>query len=328
MPDSITAPARPRLASARRGLLESIGVYIERHAQTFVASLGRITRQPFATLMTIAVIGIALSLPVCLNLLVDNVRAATGGWGSAIELSVFFKPDVKLAKVEQLAAALRQRSGIGRVEVVPADQALQEFREFSGFGAALDALTDNPLPHALIVHPAADRATPSHIDAVRSYLQNWPEVDMVQVDTEWVKRLQSILDVTRRLLLLAAVLLGVGVVVIVGNTIRLDIENRRTEIEVTKLVGGSDAFVRRPFLYSGFWYGLGGSLLAWGLISLGIRLLEDPVNRLAGLYGSSFRLIGLDPHLAGILLAAGAILGWLGSWLATARHLRAIEPSA
>lgn len=328
MPDSITAPGRPRLATTRRGLLESLGVYIERHAQTFVASLGRITRQPLATLMTIAVIGIALSLPLCLNLLVDNVRAATGGWGSAVELSVFFKPDVKLAKVEQLAGALRERSGIGRVDVVPADQALREFREFSGFGAALDALTDNPLPHALIVRPSADRATPSHIDAVRSYLKNWPEVDLVQVDTDWVKRLQAILDVTRRLLLLAALLLGVGVVVIVGNTIRLDIENRRTEIEVTKLVGGSDAFVRRPFLYSGFWYGFGGSLLAWGLISLGIRLLQAPVNRLAGLYGSSFRLIGLDPQLVGILLAAGAILGWLGSWLATARHLRAIEPTA
>jgi cell division transport system permease protein len=118
------------------------------------------------------------------------------------------------------------------------------------------------------------------------------------------------------------------VIVIVGNTIRLDIENRRTEIEVTKLVGGSDAFVRRPFLYSGFWYGLGGGLLAWGLVALGIHLLEAPVNRLAGLYGSSFRLVGLDPRMAAILLAAGAVLGWLGSWLATARHLRAIEPSA
>lgn len=328
MPDSITAPARPRLMPARRGLLESIGVYIERHAQTLVASLGRLTRQPLATLMTIAVIGIALSLPLCLNLLVDNMRAATGGWGTAIELSVFFKPDVKLAKVEQLASALRERPGIGHVAVVPADQALQEFRKYSGFGSALDALTDNPLPHALIVHPSPDRATPSHIDAVRAYLQNWPEVDLVQVDTDWVKRLEAILAVTRRLLLLAAVLLGVGVVVIVGNTIRLDIENRRTEIEVTKLVGGSDAFVRRPFLYSGFWYGFGGSLLAWGLISLGIGLLQAPVNRLAGLYGSSFRLIGLDAHLVGILLAAGAVLGWLGSWLATARHLRAIEPTA
>jgi len=329
MPDSITAPSRPRIATARRGPLEFLGAYIERHAQTFVASLGRMTRQPFATLMTIAVIGIALALPLCLDLLVDNVRAATGTWGGAVELSVYFKPDVKLAKAEQLASALRQRSGIASVDVIAADEALKEFREFSGFGPALDALTDNPLPHALVIRPSPDRvASPSHIDALRRYLQNWPEVDLVQVDTEWVERLQSILDVARRLLLLAAVLLGAGVIVIVGNTIRLDIENRRTEIEVTKLVGGSDAFVRRPFLYSGFWYGLGGSLLAWGLVTLGIHLLEAPVNRLAGLYGSSFKLVGLDPRMTAILLAAGAILGWLGSWLATARHLRAIEPTA
>jgi cell division transport system permease protein len=309
--------------------VESLGVYIERHAQTLVASLGRITRHPLATLMTVAVIGIALALPLALNLLVDNVRIATGNWGGSVELSVYFKPDVKLAKAEQLASALRQRSGIASVEVVSKDEALKEFRDFSGFGDALNALTDNPLPHALIVHPSPDRsASPSHIDALRGYLQNWPEVDLVKVDTAWVERLQSILDVARRLLLLAAVLLGAGVIVIVGNTIRLDIENRRTEIEVTKLVGGSDAFVRRPFLYSGFWYGLGGGLLAWGLVTLGIHLLEAPVNRLAGLYGSGFRLVGLDPRMTAILLAAGAVLGWLGSWLATARHLRAIEPSA
>jgi cell division transport system permease protein len=329
MPDSITAPSRPRLATARRGFFESIGIYVERHAQTFVASLGRISRQPLATLMTTAVIGIALALPLSLNLLVKNVSSATGTWAGAVELSVYFKPEVKLAKVQQLADALRQRSGVASVEVIAADDALKEFREFSGFGAALDALTDNPLPHALIVHPSVERAaSPAHIGALQSYLQNWPEVDLVQVDTAWVERLQSILDVIRRVLLLAAVLLGVGVVVIVGNTIRLDIENRRTEIEITKLVGGSDAFVRRPFLYSGFWYGLGGSLLAWGLITLGIHLLEAPVNRLAGLYGSSYKLIGLEPRMIGILLGTGAVLGWLGSWLATARHLRAIEPSA
>lgn len=318
----------PRTVVARRGLLASLGVYFERHAQTFVAALGRMTRQPFATSMTIAVIAIALALPAAFGLLVTNARAASGAWNSAIELSVYFKQDVRLAKAEQLARALEDRRGVAAVELIPADAALREFRELSGFGAALDALTDNPLPNALIVRPAADHASPAEVDALKRHLQNWPEVDLVQVDTEWVERLHSMLDVLRRVLALVAALLAVGVVVIVGNTIRLDIENRRTEIEVTKLVGGSDAFVRRPFLYTGFWYGLIGGGLSCALVALGVWLLQAPVNRLAGLYGSDFRLLGLEPRTITLLLGGGAMLGWFGSWLAASRHLRAIEPTA
>jgi cell division transport system permease protein len=317
-----------RSGRARRGLFESLGIYFERHAQTLVASLGRMTRQPMATLMTVAVIGIALALPAALGLLVANARAATGAWDSAIELSVFFKQDVRLVKAEQLAGTLRERNGVASVELIPADAALREFREFSDFGAALDALTDNPLPHALIVRPESGHASPAEVDALKRHLQAWPEVDLVQVDTEWVKRFHSILDLLRRVLALVAGLLAVGVIVIVGNTIRLDIENRRMEIEVTKLVGGSDAFVRRPFLYSGFWYGLLGGGLACGLVSLGAWLLQAPVGRLAGLYGSDFHLLGLDSRSISLLLGGGTLLGWLGSWLATSRHLRAIEPTA
>lgn len=325
MADERAPASRP--AASKRGLFAAIGVYFERHAQTLVAALGRMTRQPLATFMTVMVIAIALALPAAFALLVQNARAATGAWDSAIEISVYFKRDVGLPKVEQLAHALEERSGVAAVELIPSDAALKEFREFSGFGAALDALTDNPLPHALIVHPSADHTSPDAVDALKRHLQNWPEVDLVQVDTEWVKRFHSMLDVVRRLLVLVAALLAAGVVVIVGNTIRLDIENRRVEIEVTKLVGGSDAFVRRPFLYTGFWYGLVGGALACGLVALGAWLLQTPVNRLAGLYGSDFRLIGLDPRTIAGLLGGGAILGWLGSWLAASRHLRAIEPS-
>ncbi len=316
-----------RTVAAKRGVFASIGVYFERHAQTLVAALGRMTRQPFATLMTVTVIAIALALPASFALLVTNARAATGAWDSAIELSVYFKRDVRLAKAEQLAHALEERSGVAAVELVPADAALREFRDVSGFGAALDALTDNPLPHALIVRPAADHTSPAAVDALRRHLQHWPEVDLVQVDTEWVKRFHSMLDVLRRVLALVAALLAAGVVVIVGNTIRLDIENRRAEIEVTKLVGGSDAFVRRPFLYTGFWYGLVGGALACALVAVGLWLLQPPVNRLAGLYGSEFRLSGLDPRTIASLLGGGAALGWLGSWLSASRHLRAIEPA-
>lgn len=312
----------------RRGPIEALRVYLARHAQVFVASLGRLTRQPLGTFMTIAVIGIALALPASLELLVRNARTATGSWNEALDLSVYFKGDVKISKVEQLARNLRERPGVAEARVIPADEALAEFREFSGFGAALDALTDNPLPHAMVVRPDADHDSPADIASLQRYLQNWPEVDLVQVDTEWVSRFHSILELLRRIVTLAGALLAIGVIVIVGNTIRLDIENRRAEIEVTKLVGGSDAFVRRPFLYGGFWYGLAGGALACGLVGLGVWLLRAPVNRLTGLYGSDFRLVGMDAATVGLLLGGGALLGWAGSWLAAARHLRSIEPTA
>jgi cell division transport system permease protein len=151
-------------------------------------------------------------------------------------------------------------------------------------------------------------------------------VDIVQLDTEWVSRFNAILDIVRRVVLLAAGLFALGILVIVGNTIRLDIENRRDEIEVTKLVGGSDAFVRRPFLYNGIWYGLGGGLIAWLIVAVVVFVLSDPVQRIAGLYGSSFRLqgLGLPGWLA--LMAGGIGLGWLGSFIAATRELRGIEP--
>jgi cell division transport system permease protein len=153
-----------------------------------------------------------------------------------------------------------------------------------------------------------------------------PGVDVVQLDTEWVSRFNAILDVVRRVVLLAAALFAAGILVIVGNTIRLDIENRRVEIEVTKLVGGNDAFVRRPFLYNGVWYGLGGGTLAWLVVTSVVLALADPVQRIAGLYGSGFALHGLDLASSAALVGGGMLLGWLGSFIVATRELRGIEP--
>jgi len=313
---------------AQRGLGASIRVYFSRHAQTLVGSFGRLVHNPLATLLTIAVIGIALALPVSLQLLVTNARLATGNLRSAVDISVYFKPDVAWPKVQQLANNLRERTGVSAVRAISADQGMAEFRKFSGFGSALDALSGNPLPHVMVVSPAPNRATPADVDALRAYLRNWPEVDLVQVDTEWVARFQSILEVMRGIVAIATLLLGVGVIVIIGNTIRLDILNRRAEIEVTKLVGGSDGFVRRPFLYGGIWYGLGGAAVALGIVTAAVAFLRGPVDRLAALYGSQFQLIGLNFDQALVLLGAGAFLGLLGSWLMASHHLRAIEPTA
>jgi cell division transport system permease protein len=300
--------------------------WLERHVQTFVGSLGRLWQHPFSTLLTVLVIGIALALPACLHVLVQNVRAASGGWSNALDISVYMKPAATLEQAKQAAERVRKRRDVEDVKLVEADDALEEFRKNSGFGEALDALKDNPLPHALVVRPAAEFREASQVEGLTEELRKIDHVDLVQLDTAWVSRFNAILDVVRRIVLLAAGLFALGILVIVGNTIRLDIENRRDEIEVTKLVGGSDAFVRRPFLYSGVWYGLGGALIAWLIVTVVITVLGEPVQRIAGLYGSTFELNGLRLEGTGVLLLGGIVLGWLGSFIAATRELRGIEP--
>ncbi len=300
--------------------------WLERHVQTLVGSLGRLWQQPFATMLTIVVIGIALALPACLHVLVQNVRTASGGWSGALDISVYMKPDATLDQAKRAAERIRQRRDVDEVTLIEADDALAEFRRNSGFGAALDALKDNPLPHALVVRPDAEYRESGRVQALSNELKKIDGVDIVQLDTEWVSRFNAILDVIRRGVFLAAGLFALGILVIVGNTIRLDIENRRGEIEVTKLVGGSDAFVRRPFLYNGVWYGLAGGITAGIIVAVVVAVLSSPVQRIAGLYGSKFELqgVGLLGWLA--LLLGGALLGWLGSFIVATRELREIEP--
>jgi cell division transport system permease protein len=301
--------------------------YFARHAQTLVGSLGRIVNQPFATLMTMGVVAVALALPLLLSLFLSNLSAATGNWNDAFDLSVYMNKRASAARAASVAKQLRQRGDVATVRVISADQALAQFRNDSGFGKALDALSDNPLPDTLIVTPTLPASTPQGTDALKQAIAAIADVQAVQLDTEWVKRLHAILDILRRVVLLTAGILGAGVVLIVGNTIRLDILNRRQEIEVMKLVGASDGFARRPFLYSGIWYGLGGGLIALILVAVAAVILSRPVDTLAKLYGSPFRLRGLGFTTAAGVLALAVGLAWLGSWLAATRHIRGIEPT-
>jgi cell division transport system permease protein len=305
----------------------NVQAYFARHAQTLVGSLGRIVKQPFATLMTMGVVAVALALPLFLNLFLTNLRTAAGNWNEAFDLSVYMDKKASAARVTSLAKLLRQRGDVADVRVVTADQALTEFREDSGFGKALDALSDNPLPDTLIVTPTLTASTSAGTDALKGAIAAMADVQTVQLDTEWVKRLNAMLDILRRVVLLTGGLLGAGVVLIVGNTIRLDILNRRAEIEVMKLVGASDGFARRPFLYSGIWYGLGGGFLALILVAVAVAVLAHPVDNLAKLYGSQFHLQGLRFATAALVLCLAISLAWLGSWLAATRHIRGIDPT-
>ena len=302
--------------------------YFARHMHALVSSAGHLTRAPIATIFTVLVMGLALALPLGLDVLVRNVRTATGDFSGAVSLSVFMKTGVTEARAEQLARTARERPGVATVQLITATQALAQFRAQSGFGAALDALENNPLPNVLAITPRAANSNPADMESLRRYLKAWPEVDIVQLDGDWVTRFNAILLLLRRALLLAAGLLALGVVAVVGNTIRLEIQNRRAEIEVTKLVGGTNGFVRRPFLYTGALYGVLGGLTAWLVVMVGIRLLAPATAQLARSYASSFTLAGPDVRDLQILLGASAVLGWLGAWLAAARHLARIDPGS
>jgi cell division transport system permease protein len=308
------------------GPLSRLRGYFRHHAQNCLGALGRLARQPVASLLTVAVIGIALAMPAGLQVLVSNARTLSAGWESAVDFSVYLQPAASLARAQALASEIRLRAEVSAVELITAEQALAEFREFSGMAAAIDALGENPLPHTLVVRPAAGLAA-DQVAALAEALRAVEDVEVVQLDTAWVERFLGILDIARRASGLTFGLLGFAVIVIVGNTIRLDIENRRAEIEVMKLIGGSDGFIRRPFLYGGLWYGIIGGLLAVVLTSSALLALTGPVTRLAGLYGSDFTLQGPGIQGFAALLGGGALLGWLGAWIAAGRHLRAIEPT-
>lgn len=302
-----------------------ISIWFSRHADCCRNALARLFRAPFASLMIILVIAITLALPAALNLVVKNVAAISGGWEDALDFSVFLDASLNESEAEGLKRLIEQRADVESVELVTASKALESFKEQSGFGGALDQLSTNPLPHTLVVRPSPANTSQSMI-LLREELGNLPETELVQIDTDWVQRFHAILDIVRQSIVFGSVLLGAAIVVIIGNTIRLEIQNRREEIEVTKLIGASNAFVRRPFLWSGFWFGLFGALFAIGLVQYGFTLLRPEVNRLASLYQSEISMLTLSlPEAAGLVLI-GTGLGLVGSWLAAARHMRAIEP--
>lgn len=302
-----------------------VSTWFGRHVSTSIGALGRLFRQPFASLMIVLVIAVTLAIPASLNLVVKNAQSLSSSWDNALDFSIYLKSGIAESEAEGLARLIQQRADVESVRLITSAEALQEFKRQSGFGDALDQLSDNPLPHTLVVRPGAANTSQSMI-LLQEELGNLPEADLVQVDTEWVRRFHAILDIVRQAIIIGASLLGVAIVVIIGNTIRLDIQNRREEIEVTKLIGASNAFVRRPFLWSGFWYGLFGGLLAIGLVEYGLYLLEQPAARLAGLYQSTIAVLSLSLRESASILAIGILLGLVGSWFAAARHMRRIEP--
>ena len=300
-------------------------IWLGRHARTASSSFSRLVHQPFASLMIVLVIAVTLAIPAAMNLAIKNFTAISSGWDDALDFSVFLDTGVSTSEAEALARLISQRADVDDVRLISAEEALAEFKEQSGFGSALDHLPDNPLPHTLVVRPSPAN-TPQSMTLLREELDSLPETALVQVDTEWVQRFHAILEIVRQAIMIGAGLLGAAIIVIIGNTIRLEIQNRRDEIEVTKLIGASNAFVRRPFLWTGFWYGLFGGLMALALVYYGLFLLQGPVARLAGLYQSNIAIATMSFQEAAAIIGIGVFLGLFGSWFTTARHMRRIEP--
>ncbi|MDX1433080.1 MAG: permease-like cell division protein FtsX [Gammaproteobacteria bacterium] len=302
-------------------------LWLVRHAQALLFTCGVLARRPLATFLTTAVIAVALALPCTLVVLLDNVRAATDGWERGAGLSLFLRQDVDDAAAARLAREIGALPGVAATRVITREQALAEFRELSGFAEVTDAFAEqNPLPAVVVVEPAAGAAQRAGAASLLSELEVRPEVDFARLDLAWLERLGALIDIAERGVAVLAAVLAAGVILVIGNTLRLGIENRREEIEIAKLFGATDGFIRRPFLWSGLLYGALGATLAWLLVAATTAALTDPVRRLASLYDSGFGLTGPGAREAAVLLVVGGALGLAGSWLSVGRHLSAIEP--
>lgn len=324
------APKTPKAAAeprrARVPLRARLRAWRDQHFYSFFSSLGRLASRPLANALTVFVLGFALALPLLFFLAFDNARDLSGGLREAREITAFLKPSADAAAVDALAGELRRRGDVASVGVRTPEQGLAEFRQLSGFGDALDALGSNPLPGVLVVTPAA--ASGLDQPPVLAALQSDSRVDMVQYDATWRRKLSDILHFGERMVAVIAALLALATLLVIGNTVRMDIQARSAEISVMQLIGASDGFVRRPFLYAGFWYGLFGGLFALAIV-VGVELaLATPAQRLMDGYGGRFVLHGLGANVALAVIASSAMLGWFGAWLVTSRHLAAGRPQA
>lgn len=301
-----------------------LGAWRDLHLYSMVSSLGRLVQRPWATLLTVGVIAVALALPILLALMLSNVERVSGTFRESREISLFLAPGTQAARADALRDEVQRLPAVESVSLRTPAQGLEEFREMADFAGALDLLEENPLPPVLVVtpQPAVDES------GLADTLRRLPEADFVQHDAQWRARLGAWLGFGRRMTWLTAVLLGVGVLLVVGNTVRLELQSRSEEIQTVQLLGATDGFVRRPFLYLGAWYGALAAMLAIGIAVVVRQALQTPVSALVESYGSRFSLKGLDPLFALAVFGIAVTLGWLGAWLAAGHHLRQAMPQA
>ncbi len=298
--------------------------WLSQHRLALALILGRFAHAPFSGLLAIAVFGVTLSLPLGLYTLIENVKAVAGNVRLEPQITVFLSLGADADSTRQVESRLKELNAIEQFRFIPRDQALQELLQSTGLVDVAAGLERNPLPDAFVIEPHS--INPGELKKLRGDLMKLPKVDKVLLDTAWAERLNAMTRLGRDVTLILAILLGFALVVIVSNTIRLQILSQREEIEISTLIGATDAFIRRPFLYHGVLQGLGGGLAAWLIVSLGLQLLNVGIADLAKLYATQFRLLPLDAREILSLLLFASLLGWLGAFLAVGRHLRRIVP--
>lgn len=310
---------------SKTSLASKADAWMAHHSTNAVGSLLRLLETPVQSLMTWLVVAIATTLPATLFVVLLNLQQLGDHWHSSSQISVFLKQGARTDAVEALQKKWQARKDIGQLTYISPDAALKEFRDQSGLGRVVDSLDNNPLPGVFLARPADTDISPDELETLRKSLADEPLVEEAAVDMQWVKRLHQIMQLAERMTIALSVLLALGVILIIGNTIRLTIENRRDEIMVTRLVGGTNAWLRRPFLYTGLWYGLGGGIVTTLLLAIGIGWLNQPVSSLADLYQSSYRLQGLGFIGSLQLILLAGLTGVIGAWIAVSRHLRQSE---
>ncbi len=323
-PKTTPRPAPKGATAARTTFSQRFESWREHHKEVALESLRRLLATPLPTLMTILVIAIALSLPAGLYVMLKNAESISDDWDGSAQISLFLNFKTKAEQGRKLADSLAGRADVKRTEYISREQALAEFEEQSGFGDLLQELGENPLPAVVVVYPSVTDLEAA--EKLRGDLAKMGEVDLAQLDAQWVQRLYAILDLGRRLVVALSIGLALAVLLVIINTIRLAIESRRDEIIIVKLVGGTDAFVRRPFMYTGLWYGLGGCLIALLLIQTVLWWLDEPVQALSELYRSQFELSGLGLEVTFLMLMGSILIGLVGARLAVSQHIRSIEP--
>lgn len=300
--------------------------WARRQLYSLFSSLGTLLHHWVGTIMTVLVLGIAMVLPIGLYVTLDNLRSIdlqAEEWGS---ITVFLHASVNEQEVIELTRAINARTDASATAISP-QQGMEEFRTSSGFGQALDVLESNPLPWVLLVRPesTADQELAQVVETLGAWLAIQPAVDTVQLDYKWLQRLSGLLQLGNALVTLLSVMFSLAVVVVIANTIRMDVANRADEIEVLSLVGAGDGFIRQPFLYSGLWYGLLGSLVALVLLNICLSYLQAPLKTLLDAYGNAFVLAGLGWSNVLFVVIAGGLLGFFGAWVSVERYLRALR---
>lgn len=298
--------------------------WLHLHWQSFLLAGRRMLLNPLATLLTMLVISIALSLPAGLYSLIDNLSSLGGRIDSTPQISVFMALDAQPNEVDKIRTKLKNHTSVSKARFISRADALRSLEKNSGLSDITKGLQQNPLPDAFVIESATQ--DPDALDKLRDEASRWPKVAHVQLDSAWARRLASFTELGQQAALLLAGLLGLALLAVTGNTIRLQILTQREEIEVSKLIGATSAFIRRPFLYYGTLQGLSGGLAAWLVVDAALFILNGHVAQVASLYSSDFRLLPLSIEPGLILLGFAALLGWLGAYLSVSLYLRKIEP--